>query len=93
MRNNERRLRCEQYTYEDAMSICRTVLETDAVNVEFNCGAVEVMDIEENRMYDFADIVAMGGIDGFTNRCVAICATGYQYGFENNWDILVIEEE
>lgn len=93
MRNNERHLRCEQYTYDDAMSICRQILETDAINIEFNCGRVEVWDVEEDRMYEFGEVLAMDRYDGFTNRCTSICATGYQYDFDDRWDILVIEED
>lgn len=93
MRNNERHLRCEQFTYEDVMSISRVILETEAVNVEFDCGRVEVWDVEENVMYEFSEVLAMIGYMNFTDRCVSICATGYQYGFEDRWDVLVIEED
>lgn len=81
-------LKCVALTYDEAMSICRRVLETDAVGIEFDCGRVWAKNLDYDREYEMPEIIAQAGL-GFTDRCDVICATGYQYFI---WDIVVMED-
>ncbi len=85
-------LKCAAMTVQEAYGLAKDVLLTADFDIDFDCGRVCAVERKDGLQTDLRDIVAKSGWKGFGPDVQVFCATGYQYGFEDKWDILAVEE-